>query len=282
MGQKVTLQLVWDPASPPAADTLQRWTLPPKLVNEVYPYSAACTSYRLNTDLWTNNPTQCWYVNGPGGRVSAWQNLHFSNGQYVTIAAGGNFTIYRPTVNPIVTYGPYGASPTALTNDWLSLEDAAMHFDVTINSKYPGSFGLSQLVNFYAQTVVFPPDVFRFWTTWGGFWLDGREYYDGPRGETESCSIQDAPGIPLVMLAGSYDGDWKTYVRFTPTGGIPVTLGRIDWSWAATCINTNPLISDTQLPSGWVLTSDGVDGPTLHDDDSFPVWSHVKPAPQGD
>jgi hypothetical protein len=77
-------------------------------------------------------------------------------------------------------------------------------------------------------------------------------------------------------MIGTYNGNWKTYVRFTPAGGIPVTLGRIDWNWAATCDE------DEEYPSGWDITSDGVDGPTLHDDDSFPLWSHVKPAPPED
>jgi hypothetical protein len=48
-----------------------------------------------------------------------------------------------------------------------------------------------------------------------------------------------------------------------PDGDIPVTLGRIDWNWAATAVNPG---------TGWYIMSDGVDGPALHDDDSFPLW----------
>jgi hypothetical protein len=36
-------------------------------------------------------------MNQPGGTASIGMNLQFSNGQYVKIAAMGNFTIYRPT-----------------------------------------------------------------------------------------------------------------------------------------------------------------------------------------
>jgi hypothetical protein len=277
VGQQVNFELDWDTTPPNIVDTKQQWTLPPKYVNESYQYSDTCETFRQNGRWLTNNPTWCWYVNQPGGRVSMWQNLHFSNGQYVSVAAEGNFTVYRPSVNPLVPFGPYAAGDP--TDDWLSLENGPMRFDVSINSKYLGKFGLTQLVNYYAQTIVFPPDVFIFHTTWGSFWLDGAEYYDGPKDQDQTCSILDAPGIALGIEAGSYDGDWKDYVRFMPDGGIAVTLGRVDWSWAATCINTNPIVSDTQLPSGWTLTSDGVDDPTPHDDDSFPLWSHVKPAP---
>ena len=104
----------------------------------------------------------------------------------------------------------------------------------------------------------------------------------GARIPSRTTNQYDAPGIPLIIEVGSCDGDWEDYVRFTPKGGIAVTLGRLDWNWAASCINTNPIISDTQLPDGWVKTSDGEDGPILHDDDSFPLWSHVYSAPPGE
>jgi hypothetical protein len=274
VGQHVKFELDWDTTPPGIVDTLQHWTLPEKYVNEPYDYSDTCYTYHQNADLLWNNPTWCWYVNQPGGRVSMWQNVHFSNGQYVSLAAEGSFTVYRPTVNPPILHGPYAASAD---DNMLSLADNAMWFDVRINSKYPGSFGLSQLVNFYAQTCLLPPDFFLPYGTypWAGFWLDGsHEYYSGFSDKDSANSINDSPGVPLIILWANYNGHWKDYVRFAPVGGIAVTLGRLDWNWAAACIIPNPLV-------GWVITSDGEDGPTLHDDDSFPLWSHVYSAPPG-
>ncbi|MGH7988844.1 MAG: hypothetical protein ACREDS_01430 [Limisphaerales bacterium] len=257
------------------------WNLPGEFVNEQWqnqewvvtdpsigagyyePYGSV--NYRIDSGLLANtNITSCWFINKPGGSVSVGVNLQFSNGQTASIAAKGNISVYRPSVNQPVLFGPYGAAITSDTPPMLELADNAMYFKVTINSKYDGSFGLTQLVNMYSETVVVPPDVLQGATTFGNFNLDGGEYYDGQFSITNSCQINDAPGQSLIFFAGSYTGNWKDYVRFTPTGGIPVTIGRIDWNWSATAENPG---------TGWYISSDGVDGPTLYDDDSFPVWS---------
>ncbi len=268
-GQLLTFQPSWSPSTPPYTNSVQHWTLPDKYVNQPTNYSATCATYVKNTDLLTNLVNQCWYVNGNGGTASIGMNLKFSNGQTAGIAAMGQFSVYRPSVNQPVTYTPYGA---AIAGGMLSLEDGPMRFDVTINSKYPGAFGLTQLVKMYSETISVPPDVPEFSSTWGSFYLDWRQYYDGPTAVTNTCHINDSPGQPLLFEIGDYTGNWKDYVSFTPNGGIPVTLGRIDWNWAATCANPDPLI-------GWYITSDGVDGPAFYDDDSFPLWTNVKPAP---
>ena len=71
-------------------------------------------------------------------------------------------------------------------------------------------------------------------------------------------------GLPLVARA-----DLQDYVRFTPSGdgSIPITLGRIDWDWAATA---------TATPH-WHITSDGVNGPAQYTDDNFPTWTKSLP-----
>ena len=198
------------------------------------------------------------------------ETLHFSNGQYVNIAAAGTITVYRPSVNQPDPSGPFNAALEGFYPPMLQLADNAMYFTVTINSKYPGNFGLTQLVKMYSETVLIPPDGLMGATTWGNFNLDintdgsgGGEYYDKPKDISLPCQINDAPGQPLWFFIGDYTGQWQDYVRFTPKGGIPVTLGRIDWNWAATAANPG---------TGWYIASDGVDGPALHDDDSFPLW----------
>jgi hypothetical protein len=272
VGQTVTMGMDWLGGNPPFTNVDSVWWhLPDKYVNQQTNYSSTCTTYVKNTDLLTNTAIQCWYVNGSGGNCSVRETLHFSNGQSVTIAAAGSFTVYRPGVNQPVTFGPYNAALEGSYPPMLELADNAMYYTVTINSKYSGSFGLTQLVKMYSETVLIPPDGLTGATTWGNFNLDINpdgstgEYYDGPNDISHSCRINDPPGQPLWFFIGDYTGNWQDYVRFTPggSGSIPVTLGRIDWNWAAAAENPG---------TGWYITSDGEDGPTPHPDDSFPLW----------
>jgi hypothetical protein len=283
VGEYVEFYLGFDPPLPYLeTSAVAHWTLPGKYVNDFWQslemsgdflsgtaYSAVgSTNYFANATLLNSMATSCWFVNNPSGFASVEATLKFADGNSVTVAPAATIMIYRPTVNPIVKFEPYRA---AISGGMLSLENGPMSFDVTINSKYPGSFGLTQLVNYFAETIVVPPDVPNIppLSTHGSYYLDGGEYYDGPKAQDSFCRINDAPGVTLGFEIGLYNGSWKDYVRFTPNGGIPVTLGRIDWNWSATCAG---------LPFWWHKTSDGVDGPTLYTDDAFPVWLHVKPA----
>ena len=73
------------------------------------------------------------------------------------------------------------------------------------------------------------------------------------------------PRLPLKTPQTVVNDVFKTYFQFKPAGdGIWVTMGRVNWSWAATSTYTNGLWNP---PSG---TS--VSNPQYHDDDSFPLW----------
>ena len=268
VGQQLTFWMNWNPPTTNIDNIF--WHLPDKYVNKATNYSATCTTYVKDDNLLTNATTQCWYVRDPGGACSVRETLHFANGQSVNIAANGNFTVYRPSVNKPDPSGPFHAALLGSVTPTLQLANNPMQFSVTVSSKYSGSFGLTQLVKMYSETIFFPPDLLMGATTWGDFNLDINpdgstgEYYDGPYVLPHSCQINDAPGQPLIFIMGDYSGNWKDYVRFTPDGGIPITLERIDWNWAATAF-------DDQA-SWWTITSDGEDGPTPHADDSFPLW----------
>jgi hypothetical protein len=251
------------------------WNLPPKFVNETwqasvvtggYGYGGGTLTYSYYGSVnYTNDPNllkrltnECWYVNGQGGKVSVGGRLYFANGDNVTFAAFGHISIYRPSVNPIVKHTPYGAGTSG---NMLSLENGPMYFDVTINSQYPGSFGLTQLVNCSSES-----DFLVYDSTYGSYYLDGQEYYS-TAAQDGVCKMSDAPGVILIYQIASYKGAWKAYVRFTPEGGIPVTLGRIDWNWAASCMG---------VPFWWHIVSDDVVGPTFNADDAFAIWTNVK------
>ena len=272
VGQSLTFSANWSPTTPNFLSNDIRWHLPDKFVNQATNYSPTCTTYVKDENLLTNAVTQCWYVRDPGGACSVREILQFAYGQYINIAAAGSFTIYRPIASQPDASGPFHASIEGSISPTLQLAKNAMNFTETINSKYPGSFGLTQLVKMYSETILIPPDLLQGATTWGNFNLDVSpdgstgEYYDGPKKSSATCQINDAPGQPLFFVEGDYTGFWKDYVRFTPNGdgSIPITLSRIDWNWAATSF-------DDQV-SWWTITSDGVDGPTLYGDDNFPLW----------
>ena len=159
---------------PPFTNAIYYWHFPNKYVNQQTNYSSSCPTYVRNSDLLTNRTTSVWYVNGGGGDCSIGMSLQFANGQTVPIAAAGCFTIYRPTVNQPDPSGPFRAALTGpFISPMLQLANNAMQFTASINSKYSGSFGLTQLVKMYSQTVLLPPDVLQGDTTWpGDFNLD--------------------------------------------------------------------------------------------------------------
>ena len=110
-------------------------------------------NYFINGDLLTSNSTSCWYVNGQGGSASIGMNLHFSNGQYVSLAAKGDFTVYRPNAKPNkATSGIWYLDPRNVTLDtnWpsvLALDIFRLQHYVAITSKYAGLGNYVQLLS---------------------------------------------------------------------------------------------------------------------------------------
>jgi len=278
VGQQVKFELDWDSAPPGIVDTNQHWTLPLKFVNQPYQYSDACASYQLNTDLLTNNPTWCWYVNLPGGRVSMWQNLHFSNGQYVSIAAAGSFTIYRPRIwlappvpgqtQPYYTISDVIPNPIGTCKLKLGENDQSgngdMKFYVNVNSKFDGQVGLTQLI-----TANYPNPLYNF----SDERCDGIEFYDGPRpvngrpNPNIVCgfvSMDDGP-FSIWVSPNWVDLSSQDFVRFQPGGGIYVTLGIVTWDTVGTA---------QTFGGDWSITDDATSGPNCPDgSDEFPLWT---------
>ena len=272
VGQNVTFSPSWD-SNPGAVDTTAHWHLPGDYKNESYAYSSTCTSYRLNSDLLTNLSTSCWYVNKPGGACSMFEILHFSNGQYASIAAKGSFTVYRPTISlePLTT-APYYTLTTNIVGLYSFLKlgkndesgDGEMQFTVDINSKYGGTIGLTQLItaNYSNPLYVFSTER-----------CDGSEFYDGPwtvTGTTDFSapsgltSLDDGPSEywvdPNIVSLSARD-----FARFQPSGGIPVTLGIVTWETVGVA---------NDLFGVWSITTDATTGPTgPNNSDEFPVWN---------
>ena len=278
VGQYVPFSAGFDPALPenPTLSAIL-WTFNGNYVNDhSQANNHSSDNYFVNTAKLTNPSTYAWWLSGNNPSQAESQltahfteKLTFANGQSVPVFAKGLFNMYRPSVNQPVSHGPFGWTIAHGMLSMLSLESGLMDFEVTINSTNSGSFGLTQLVDMDSAnfgTVDLPG-----WTTYGSYWLDDTEYFVGPKNKDKSCELSDPPGVYLLYPPWAYyHGFWKDYVRFTPPGGIAVTLGRIDWLGGAT--------ASYYEGQAWFIDpgSDSVDGPWLYDDDSFPVWTNVK------
>jgi hypothetical protein len=278
VGQNVTFSLE---GLPDFMDAVGHWNLPGKFVNEAYPYSGSCTSYRVNSALLdiTGNGTpgtSCWYVNQPGGTVGVNANLHFSNGQYVSVVAKGDFTVYRPKIwlEPLtaeeqnhyytVTTNVVGLTSKLKLGENNETGNGTMRFTIDINSKYGGVIGLTQIITANYSNPLYIFSVER---------CDGAEFYDGPWTVTARTDSSAKSG-----LTGMNDGPSDTwvdpnivnlsardFVRFQPSGGIYVTLGITTWDTVGIAHDAFGV---------WSITTDATTGPNGPDSsDEFPVWT---------
>jgi hypothetical protein len=292
VGEQVTFAPGWKSGQPPWADTLQQWTLPDKYVNESwqrsftvieqgvpYEFHYGSKNYRTNIKLLENMPTSCWYVRKQGDTVFFRINMHFANGQYVSIARDGRFGILKPDVVRVEPQPPFGAAVIdGPPSGMLWLNGGPMNFGVYISETFPGKFGITQLVDFFGYTTVTVSGTFGQW-----FLDKGREFYEdetpvSPASWPSSAEwqypskIYDSPGQAAVPGWTGYNGAWKDYVRFTPigAGSIPITLKRIEWKWKAK--------ATMGLNFHMTITSDNVTPPTDYQDDAFPNWVNMYPS----
>ena len=272
VGQQVTFAATWD-SDPGALSMTGFWHLPTKYVNEVYQafglFSPATTVYDINSSLLENtNQTTCWFVNGSGGACSVRETLHFANDQDVNIAAAGSFTVYRPTFtnfNNVFNFFTWD-NPTLQGN---------MEWNVTLDSKYDGLFGVTQLIN--ANGGIYDN---------GGFdCLDGNtEIYgeaSGPNGPKEYFATNSTPGAHTTVFLDNPEAqviyppcpdmlaDFKDYLRFKPglstnDGNIYVTIATNGWHMDGQACVTG--VDHTNLPPASATVNN----------DTFPMWYGVR------
>ncbi|MGA3284637.1 MAG: hypothetical protein ABSD57_09300 [Verrucomicrobiota bacterium] len=263
---------------PDYVNAVGRWNLPDKFVNEAYPYSSTCTSYRRNDNLLANTDTiaPCWYVNGQGGHVVVGLNLKFPNGQTASVAADGNFTVVKPSV---VHFQP-GLTQAYFTTNNVVTASATVNWYTYVRppAKFSGTGTYVQLV---WRTVFYGLHTYlgciqHYDTTEGEFWLDkdcpygsdNPQYLSWDDNPTKHVDHADSPEYgPNDFCSEIIAIDqFKTYLRFQPNSGIPVTIGRIDWGWD--CYENE----NNGIWSGNTSTT----GPTPDwSDDSFPVWNAI-------
>ncbi|HEX3856078.1 MAG TPA: hypothetical protein VHY30_02140 [Verrucomicrobiae bacterium] len=268
---------------PDYVDSVQHWTLPGNYVNESYAYSSVCTSYRKNTDLLTNLSTSCWYVDKvDAGTASIGMNLHFSNGQDVSIAALGKFDMIKPKVSWV------GTQPGTIAVD-INFERSTsgepwLHFgfwlpDNPPESQDPGTKctldagGLNGTLFSDLQLITsFSSEFCK---------ANGQTTHLSGSGRDDSGLLAaytnfyfDDPGAPLPAgyVHVTDTGSFQTFLMFKPAdsssgASIAVPLKFIAWDWSG--------VAD-DLSSGWSLTSSSKHV-TISDQDTttFPVWSNI-------
>jgi hypothetical protein len=233
-------------------------------------------NYRVDANLLANTlSTSCWYVDAmPSGPVSVGGRFYFANGQSVGVSALGQISIYKPTTTGFAS--ATAAVTLYINNGGLVLGiDVINHhyidFNVTINSKYGGTAGYTQLFNDYSFPTAYGVDI-----------LDTAELYPFPGPVSISQTPPKSPASNLVELddapwepcesgypglgASALNVQFTDYLRFTPggPGDIYVTLGILTWAVNA---------SAAQSSNGtWATGATQVIQPSYSSSHQFPTW----------
>jgi hypothetical protein len=184
--------------------------------------------------------------------------MHFSNGKYASIAAKGDFLVYRPTFSHFNDHAPM----IGFTWNGATLQ-GNMWWDVRVESTNAGMVGVTQLLNA------------RGWIdTLDQYYLDGDTIiyesfppYDPNNAASHTVDLRDNPGATIYVGCLALIIDFKDYLRYKPEGSdsIWVTLGQNTWNCDGNaCYITGP--SYTNLPPATPVI----------DSDEEPVWRGVR------
>jgi Glucodextranase, domain B len=297
VGQQVTFAL--NVPLNQIVDMVGHWTLPDKYVNQnlqYTPFPSSSPNYYMNDWLLQNtNQTSCWFVNGSGGQVTVSLNLQLKNGQYVSVAENGNFTVYRPQANLIANSATIGSVTVAASGANIpaaKLTSGDVIFDANITSTdFSGQANWVQLINRQMTCDGFG-SLFYLQNNTDGSWLDNDPFYNtvggavGTEATNSPVEIGASSTIPfgtdgagdqpsLGILSTSFislTDSFKTYLVFNPdpnnAANIWVTLGRVDWGWSGYAAFDIPTIK-------WLLITGSTNAPTYINTDEFPVWPSV-------
>ena len=314
VGQNVPFALTGLPTDGSVIATNFQWTLGGTLVNQTNPpvYSDGSPSYTNDPALLKNAViTNCWWISGGFSppatyRASVTCDLIFTNGNpKQSFGAQGLFTMHRPKyetnfVNSITnalthhhaTNQPPGLDILQVYNSTFSLRiDSQFHGDAFayITQTWTGSKGNA--------------DTNHCFNTQGNYYLDNSEVAGDvneppltnnyilvvPDASDNILQFNDGPRISCDGFTWN-DSGFKAYVRFEPIGGIPVTIGVVNWhcdgNTAPSPINPPyltpqdytpfPTSSSPQNLDGSYRVSTGdakYDGFTT--DNTFPSWIHT-------
>jgi hypothetical protein len=278
VGQQVTFALN---VPFPYTNAVVSFNMPPTFVNTNWQVnSSSSTNWFVNNRLLTfstnSTPaTTCWFTNGPGGQVTVRANLTRPNGDVVSSTTVGQFTIVKPA---ITDFKPQLLQVFFQTNGIVSLS-AVVGFWTYVLPPYnfSGIGTYAQLVqssNSYYVNIMGHEGS----STSGGYWLDNNYPYalDTPQlfswsdNPTKFVAHNDNPGLDPGTFAFRTSifitNQFKTYVQFQPGGGIPVTIGRVDWGWSCNATQSNGIWSWTCFTNQPMLD---------RNDSTLPTWTNI-------
>jgi len=273
VGQNVNFSVDWLPGAPPyvSGSSSFHWHLPGNYVNEPYRYSASCESYRRN-DAWLAYPTtQCWYVDAlQASACSVGMSLQFDNGQSVSIASAGQFTIVRPSISDFQKSIHYFQKHT------YTLE-GHMRWDATFNSTFDGSVGVTQIINCNDSTSdyytlglnLLDGDTEIYGKLDGSGNLDGQPFdFQVANVNSHYIYLSDDPYDPFLIHPSGCStmiANFTDYIRFAPSGGIYVTIGTVNWQMNGHACYGSDAVSPDNI---------NIDDPDSSD--AFPTWDDIR------
>lgn len=268
------------------SNVIYNWTLPSpaEYVSSVTTNSAGCPIYGNNSGLLSSNAPGCWYIGGNGGKVTVGVSFQLPNGRYATVAALGQFAIYRPTFQFISGPSPFVTNAVVDGTLSLSLGDGSsgdMEFQILVDTDFQGHVGVVQLIN---ANRVSGSGFNSTTTTEGGFWLDKNFPYGGPPGflvqSNNEIPLQfaDGPFVGLLQPTATVYDQFQDYVIFSPTGAgnIFVTLGLLHGATGANSWSWNASTSYSTSTGTWSTAAGIVISPSTQDaTDAFPLWTNI-------
>jgi hypothetical protein len=260
VGQHVTFDQAFIPPLPSGTKlTPIQWLLDGTFVNQYIPPDASrstfATIYNVNAsgyytkapDMLKSPSTSAWWIDGaytsPTNRAALGEGITFHNGQYLSIATHGQFTMHKPTVAwDALSYVP-GVVQGHTSYEWLSVgigdfwnapnQITFYQMAALCTTRFQGQFGLTQLI-------IGQSDL-ESWSSWR---LDNTAPYSY---ETNNLPFHDRWLISYVFsdnpscfcVRGAFCADeFKQYFVFTPgtPNSIWISLGLAYWGWNGTVV----------------------------------------------
>jgi len=251
VGQNINFSLYWEPGRPPIVSSNNpEWTLGGTYVNKRLDpiYTDASETYTNDPNLLKFESTHAWWYDGkydPPEKLTAdfKEDVTFDNGQTASLNTSGLFSMHRPEYEKYSQESIYNA----LTHHHALNESPGLD----VLQVYEGRFSLRIDSRFHGDAIAY---ITQTWTGSKGndtgvvnFDTQGNDYLDNNQvaGEANDPALEndvigvypdvtnilpfdDGPAITCSGFTWNYSG-FKAYVRFEPVGGIPVTIGIVNW-----------------------------------------------------
>jgi hypothetical protein len=283
VGQYIPFSPAWSPSEPPGIQSkLIKWSFDGNFVNDhSQANSHSSDNYFMNSDRLADESTHAWWVSG-GSKAGLGEGLTFNNGQYVALAANGQFSMYRPQFTGITNQK---SVEVKVVGSRLGVGDGNysgdMQFDVQVQTSVKGAINCLQLAkeDRSFDGTFLGIVINKCFSTGGQYWLDNNLTMPG-------SAVNIDPDYPQIMshywdspsLSGQYSyvnviDSFETYVQFAPNNinnlgnDIYVTLGIIQWNWEghAQCVSNI-----------WQLVgNNSVSGVSNQPSEAFPIWINI-------